>query len=166
MLFQAVGLHAAQRPTKPVCCPLFRGVAEKTSPPGVRSRPAEVLMHGLDPDSPLAADFSVTHPLQPSENMADVHPEKPSKSAEKRKPASSLLCVIRHAGGFARLWSRFRAPGAVRCDTCFNALYVSGQQRRAAQTQRPGLLHWLHFGRNPPWGRTSTGVRVPGRRCC
>ena len=30
----------------------------------------------MDSDSPLAVDFSVVHPLRPSEDLAEVHPGK------------------------------------------------------------------------------------------
>ena len=36
-------------------------------------RPADVLVHGID-NSPLAVDFSVMHPLQPSADSAEVRP--------------------------------------------------------------------------------------------
>ena len=57
----------------------------EVSPPGVGFRPADVLLHGLGSDSPLAVDFSVLHPLQLSDDLAQVHPGKLVKAAEKRK---------------------------------------------------------------------------------
>ena len=44
-------------------------------------RPADVLVHGLD-NSPLAVDFSVVHPLQPSADLAEVHPGKLARQTE------------------------------------------------------------------------------------
>ena len=37
-------------------------VEKEVSPPGTSSRPADVLLHGLDSSSPLLVDFSVVHP--------------------------------------------------------------------------------------------------------
>ena len=38
-------------------------------------RPAEVMVYGIE-NSPLAVDFSVVHPLQPSADLAEVRHEK------------------------------------------------------------------------------------------
>ena len=57
----------------------------EVSPPGTSSRPADVLLHGLDSMSPLAVDFSVVHPLQVSQNLAEVYPGKSAKAAGRKK---------------------------------------------------------------------------------
>ena len=46
-------------------------------------RPADVLVHGLG--APLAVDFAVVHPLQPSANLAEVHPGKLARQTETTK---------------------------------------------------------------------------------
>ena len=47
-------------------------------------RPADVLAHGID-NSPLAVDFSVVHPLQPSTNLAEARPRKLARQMENSK---------------------------------------------------------------------------------
>ena len=63
------------------------------SPPGVGSRPADVLLHGLGSDSPLAVDFYVVHHLQLSDDLAEVHPGKLVNAAEKRKNPRAVFSV-------------------------------------------------------------------------
>ena len=46
-------------------------------------RPADVLVHGLG--APLAVDFAVVHPLQPSANLEEVHPGKLARQKETIK---------------------------------------------------------------------------------
>ena len=65
-------------------------------PPGVGSRPANVLRHGLGSDSPTAVDFYVVHPLHLSDDQTEVHPGKLVKDAEKYE--SSLRCATVQAG--------------------------------------------------------------------
>ena len=47
-------------------------------------RPADVLVHGIE-NSPLAVDFSVVHPLQPSADLAEVRPGKLARQTETSK---------------------------------------------------------------------------------
>ena len=67
------------------------------SPPGTLSRPADVLLHGLGSDSPLAVDFSV---MQLSNDLAEVHPGKLAKAAEKRKPREQFAVCNKAGWGF------------------------------------------------------------------
>ena len=46
--------------------------------------PADVLVHGIENPS-LAVDFSVVHPLQPSADLAEVHPGKLARQVENHK---------------------------------------------------------------------------------
>ena len=52
-------------------------------------RPADVLVHGID-NSPLAVDFSVVHPLQPSADLAEVRPRKLARQVENAKVRARL----------------------------------------------------------------------------
>ena len=65
-----------------LCSEIGLRVELEVSPPGTSSRPADVLLHGLDSRSPLAVDFSVVHPLQMSQNLAEVYPGKLAKAAK------------------------------------------------------------------------------------
>ena len=67
-----------------LCTEIGLRVEMEGSPPGTSSRPEDVLLHGLDSSSPLAVDFSVVHPLQMSQNPAEVHPGELAKMAERK----------------------------------------------------------------------------------
>ena len=68
-----------------LCTDIGLRVEREVSPHGTSSRPADVLLHGLDSSSPLAVDFTVVHPLLMSQNLAEVHPGKLTKMAERKK---------------------------------------------------------------------------------
>ena len=57
--------------------------------PGSRDRPADVLVRGLEDGAAVAAavavDVAVSHPLQPSGNLAEVRPGVHARAAEQRK---------------------------------------------------------------------------------
>ena len=72
----------------------------EVSPPGTLSRPADVLLHGLGSDSPLAVDFSVVHPMQLYNDLAEVHPGKLAKAAEKRKTREQFAVCNKAGWGF------------------------------------------------------------------
>ena len=60
--------------------------------PDTPTRPADILVYGLDVSSPTAVDFSVTHPLQQSHNLAEVQPGLAAKEVERRK-----ICESEHS---------------------------------------------------------------------
>ena len=59
-----------------LCSEIGLRVELEVSPPGTSSRPADVLLQGLDSMYPLAVDFSVVHSRQMSQNLAEVYPGK------------------------------------------------------------------------------------------
>ena len=89
----------------------------EVNPPGTLSRPADVLLHGLGSDSPLAVDLSVVHPLQLSNDLAEVHPGKLAKAAEKRKTREQFAVCNKAGWGSALLCLRHRARGVAMRDT-------------------------------------------------
>ena len=62
-------------------------------------RPADVLVHGID-NSPLAVDFSVVHPLQPSADLAEVRPGKLARQVENQKVRARLPACRRLGWSF------------------------------------------------------------------
>ena len=62
-------------------------------------RPADVLVHGID-NSPLAVDFSVVHPLQPSADLAEVRPRKLARQVENAKVRARLPACRRLGWSF------------------------------------------------------------------
>ena len=63
------------------------------------SRPADVLVHGLYPE-PLAVDFSVTHSLQSSIQLAEVQSGKAATKVEKDKIKEMLIACRRRGWQF------------------------------------------------------------------
>ena len=62
-------------------------------------RPADVLVHGIE-NSPLAVDFSVVHPLQPSADLAEVYPGKLARQTENSKVRARLPACRRLGWSF------------------------------------------------------------------
>ena len=62
------------------------------------SRPAEVLLHGFDSTSPLIVDSSGVHPLQMSQNLAEVYPGKSAKAAGRKKTREQF--AVCHKAGW------------------------------------------------------------------
>ena len=58
-----------------------------------------MLVHGLD-NSPLAVDFSVVHPLQPSADLAEVRPGKLARQTENSKVRARLPACRRLGWSF------------------------------------------------------------------
>ena len=87
------------------------GLATQSNAPlaGSSRKPADLLIHGID-STPLAVDFSVTHPLQHSAHLADVSPGIAAKGVEKRKiKESQALC---HSHGWSHTPFVFETIGA------------------------------------------------------
>ena len=79
-------------------------------------RPADVLDHGID-NSPLAVDFSVVHPLQPSANFAEVRPESWLARLRIRRCVRGSPHVVVWDGPFVLSFSKPPVPGAARPST-------------------------------------------------
>ena len=111
-------------------CPLHRGglgCRFRESPESLR--PADVLVHGID-NSPLAVDFSVVHPLQPSANLA-VRPGRLVRQAENQKVRARLPACRR-----------------LGCSFCPFVIEPTGKAKHLTQliTQKSALLDTHIFG--------------------
>ena len=62
-------------------------------------RPADVLVHGLE-NSPLAVDFSVVHPLQPSADLAEGRHGKLARQTENSKVRARMPACRRLGWSF------------------------------------------------------------------
>jgi hypothetical protein len=75
-------------------------------------RPADCLVHGLDGPSPSSVHFSVVHALQPSADLADVHPGNLAAAVKRRKHRENgPVCkgAAPHGGGVYELPSSRRS---------------------------------------------------------
>ena len=80
-----------------LCVDAGLAVEIEQGPDGLR--PADVLVHGLD-NSPLAVDFSVVHPLQPSADLAEVRPGKLARQTENSKVRARMPACRRQGWSF------------------------------------------------------------------
>ena len=72
-----------------------KGNGESDGGPGpLGTRPTE-----QGSDSPLAVDFSVVHPLQLSDDLAEVHPGKLANPGEKRKNPRAVFSMTQRRLG-------------------------------------------------------------------
>ena len=119
-----------------LCMEIGLRVEMEVSPPGTSSRPADVLLHGLDTSTPLAVDFSVVHPLQMSQNLAEVHPGKFGKDGGKEEDPRTVCNV---------------SQGVTRChtaDVC-ETLHTHVRVPRPRRLRSERQFHFCEPGATP-----------------